>query len=297
MSFQCKLINFFIFLTFVNVFCVLLSYYYNFTTGQADSDFNHLNRLFNLEFRLKRSDRSQDDLFNDTATRFINHLYDNFYFEANSVERKLLELPGQARSSINPLILESRQNLEPDESLAAEDWTCPFDLHSKSSSQQDSHQPLHNVRKTHYLLNLSPFGPNNQFRGFRDSLMLSIYLNRTLVLPLFFKHNSDPAYDFNNMYNNIQPADQRVDVEILKRYTRVITIEELNQQGCSANTPKKFDFILFARKSFGDGPFEQLKVYEAYSRNNSQNYELGFNFTNQMSLSSHIISKYENMQG
>ena len=44
-----------------------------------------------------------------------------------------------------------------------------------------------NLRTSHFLINLSPFGPNNQFRGFRDTILLSYLLNRTLILPLFFK--------------------------------------------------------------------------------------------------------------
>ena len=35
-----------------------------------------------------------------------------------------------------------------------------------------------------------PFGPNNQFRGFRDALVLARWLNRTLVVPPFFKHHT-----------------------------------------------------------------------------------------------------------
>ena len=57
---------------------------------------------------------------------------------------------------------------------------CPFDL--PNIPNLNSITPELNLRKTHFLLNLSPFGPNNQFRGFRDTIMLAIFLNRTIVL-------------------------------------------------------------------------------------------------------------------
>ena len=82
-------------------------------------------------------------------------------------------------------------------------WTCPFDFPTILESNPT---PASNLRKTHFLVNLSPFGPNNQFRGFRDTILLAYLLNRTIVLPLFFKHNSDPSQ--NSQKSNYQTAAQ-----------------------------------------------------------------------------------------
>lgn len=38
-----------------------------------------------------------------------------------------------------------------------------------------------------------PYGPNNQLRGFRETIILAIKLNRTVVMPPFYKHRSDPS--------------------------------------------------------------------------------------------------------
>ena len=51
-------------------------------------------------------------------------------------------------------------------------------------------------RETHYLLPALTYGPNNQLRGFRESLILSIITNRTLIIPPFFKHTrNDPTIE------------------------------------------------------------------------------------------------------
>ena len=72
---------------------------------------------------------------------------------------------------------------------------CPFDL-SKTYNQDFSEiEPLlGSIRKDKFLINCSPFGPNNQLRGFRDTVLMAIYLNRTIVFPPFFKHSTDPSF-------------------------------------------------------------------------------------------------------
>ena len=135
-------------------------------------------------------------------------------------------------------------------------WICPFDYTETPTEPIISPS---NIRKTHFLINLSPFGPNNQFRGFRDTILLSHLLNRTIVLPLFFKHNSDPSQ--NSQKSHFQPANQRVDINSLKKFIPVITFEEFSKQckneGIGAS--------LFARTKFGYHPYHWLKIYEDLS--------------------------------
>ena len=40
-----------------------------------------------------------------------------------------------------------------------------------------------NTQEDKFLLGVFPYGPNNQLRGFRDTITLAIKLNRTVVLP------------------------------------------------------------------------------------------------------------------
>ena len=52
---------------------------------------------------------------------------------------------------------------------------CPLDLldgYTDSEIYQKSQniQPTYNLNRDQFLINLSPFGPNNQFRGFRSEL-------------------------------------------------------------------------------------------------------------------------------
>ena len=97
---------------------------------------------------------------------------------------------------------------------------CPY---SEPEQSWRDVEPELNIRRTHYLLNLSPFGPNNQFRGFRDTIILAYYLNRTIVLPPFFKHKSDPSHKLYFQYKNVENATHKIDVLELAKWIPVIT--------------------------------------------------------------------------
>ena len=97
---------------------------------------------------------------------------------------------------------------------------CPY---SEPEESWRDVVPELNIRRTHYLLNLSPFGPNNQFRGFRDTIILAYYLNRTVVLPPFFKHKSDPSHKLYFQYKNVENATHKIDVLELAKWIPVIT--------------------------------------------------------------------------
>ena len=99
-----------------------------------------------------------------------------------------------------------------------------------SNKNLSSIKPKHNLRTDKFLLNLSPYGPNNQFRGFRDSIILAYYLNRTVVLPLFFKHPSDPTYYRWWLMKNLESANQKVDVEKLASFVPIVTFEEFSRE-------------------------------------------------------------------
>ena len=49
--------------------------------------------------------------------------------------------------------------------------------------------PVLKLRPDFFVLPILQNGPNNQLVGFRETIFLAIKLNRTVVLPKFFKHH------------------------------------------------------------------------------------------------------------
>merc|ERR1712242_599157 len=103
-------------------------------------------------------------------------------------ESTKISITSSTSTTIKSTTTTSTANTNPTASTP-ELWNCPFDYHETRPNPE----PTNKLRTDHFLINLSPFGPNNQFRGFRDTILLAYILNRTIVLPLFFKHNSDPS--------------------------------------------------------------------------------------------------------
>ena len=55
------------------------------------------------------------------------------------------------------------------------------------------HNPIMPLDPNKFIMPVLPYGPNNQLRGFRETIILAIKLNRTVVMPPFYKHRSDPS--------------------------------------------------------------------------------------------------------
>ena len=150
-------------------------------------------------------------------------------------------------------------------------WDCPFDFEksvpppyefiSRLDPKPDFYptpSDLKYIRKDKFLINISPFGPNNQFRGFRDTVLLAYYLNRTIILPIFFKHPSDPTFENSEIY---QEASEKVDIEALNKYFMpVIKFEDFSKV-----CPEGPDVTIFARTSFGKSMLDQLQIYDDLS--------------------------------
>jgi len=133
-------------------------------------------------------------------------------------------------------------------------WICPFDL---KQTLDKTKTPKYQLDPNKFIINVSPFGPNNQFHGFRDTIMLAIYLNRTLILPKFFKHRSDPSYSTKNFTKNVQDAEEKVDINALSEFISIKQFEKLSQV-CATG----LDVVLEARRG---GDMNQLKMYEELS--------------------------------
>ena len=141
---------------------------------------------------------------------------------------------------------------------------CPFEYQSEYQTSFKHVQPLLNsIRRDHYLVNISPFGPNNQLRGFRDTLLLSVYLNRTIVIPSFFKHRTDPSYQSGSPY---QDGQQKIDGLKLAEFIPTITMQEFGR-----NCPNGLDVVYLSRISSNSSQFQRVQIYEKI---------LGFNIIN-----------------
>ena len=58
------------------------------------------------------------------------------------------------------------------------------------SDQSERHVPLYSMDKTKFLVPILPWGPVEQLRGFRESLLMAFYLNRTLCVPPFWREKA-----------------------------------------------------------------------------------------------------------
>lgn len=59
------------------------------------------------------------------------------------------------------------------------------------NSVNDYRRPDVTLSGRKFLLPLLHFGPNNQLMGLRESVFVAMYLNRTIVIPMFLKHRTD----------------------------------------------------------------------------------------------------------
>ena len=132
---------------------------------------------------------------------------------------------------------------------------CPFQLYGNPNKHDfsDIEPYLKTIRRDHYLINLSPFGPNNQLRGFRDTLLLAIYLNRTIVMPPFFKHRTDPSSTrAGYLY---QDPQQKLDGVEMAKLMPTITIEQFADR-----CPGGLDVAFLARRNSNSSEVGRLTM-------------------------------------
>ena len=71
------------------------------------------------------------------------------------------------------------------------DLRCEFE--SEDDEDEEEIEPIYRTRANKFLIPSLTWGPNNQLRGFRESVILAIQLNRTLCIPPFYKHKTDES--------------------------------------------------------------------------------------------------------
>nr|XP_026694863.1 uncharacterized protein LOC108950428 [Ciona intestinalis] len=99
--------------------------------------------------------------------------------------------------------------------------SCPVKVNFGSSAKN----PIIRLRNDRFLFVIVKNGPNNQLSSLRDAIFLCIMLNRTLVLPLMFKHRSDRQIENGNVIN----IAHRVDLDALGRFIPFVTLDEFRQ--------------------------------------------------------------------
>ena len=115
---------------------------------------------------------------------------------------------------------------------------------------------VHTIRADRFLVPILIWGPNNQIRGFAETVFLAIKLNRTLLIPPFFRHTND----VNNEHASLLSPELVIDVRKLSNF---ISIAPYSKAVDICNG--KIDTILLSRNCNTGPQYERLKEFEAYS--------------------------------
>ena len=197
------LVQFFTLLTFISVTFVgfLL-----FDTGarvkpieqytQREKNSRKLENLQKIKVtgEVDRSIESPNEIINGIEGKVEDKYNENL---GNQENVEFQENPGNSENSGNKVEIDTKNGLKYEEIKNYEtdefdktdyQWTCPFDFEKevaaphKLISRLDpkpefypSSDQIKYIRKDKFLINISPFGPNNQFRGFRDTVLLAYY--------------------------------------------------------------------------------------------------------------------------
>lgn len=141
---------------------------------------------------------------------------------------------------------ESHENPVPEESedeyLPNIDPACPiWDINYAKDVQ-----PMINLNKNKFITPVLPYGPNNQLRGFRETVWLAIRLNRTLVIPPFFKHDRTDAAQTTGK-GSIIPPEHRFSINALRQLIPVIAPTDM---GIYCDNEDSFDIFFLGRKKY-----------------------------------------------
>ena len=94
-------------------------------------------------------------------------------------------------------------------------------------------EPKYKMDPTKFLAVAGSRGPNNQIVSLRDTIFFPIALNRTLIIPPFFKHDrGDPTSNHSN--TKIVDFHQRVDLKRIKELISVVEPENALEK-CGKN--------------------------------------------------------------
>ena len=136
-------------------------------------------KLASVGVRTEESRKEESSNFNDQMAKAIVGL-----------QRKEAFVVGRAKDTANKFNVFHTVTLpkeKPEEYLPTKNEDCP----SSSVNFDTKIEPMIKLNPNKFLTAALAWGPNNQLRGLRETIYLAIRLNRTLVIPPFFKHRSD----------------------------------------------------------------------------------------------------------
>lgn len=85
---------------------------------------------------------------------------------------------------------------------------------------------IRNTNKNKYLITTFVGGPNNQYVGFRESLIMSQMLNRTLILPIFSPHGTVKNHSKRRVYHFYESFD----IDSLSKEFDIITFDQVKKK-------------------------------------------------------------------
>ena len=127
---------------------------------------------------------------------------------------------------------------EPEETETI-DLECPnFSVNWKTKVK-----PKYNLRPDYFITPVFTYGPNNQLRAFRESILLAIFTNRTLILPPFYKHNRNDAGADGK--DRVADPGMRIDAELVRH---LLSTSDGSKASKMCN--KSFDAVFLAGKNY-----------------------------------------------
>jgi len=85
-------------------------------------------------------------------------------------------------------------------------------------------KPMYEMDESKLLIPVLPWGAAEQMRGFRESLLMGFFMNRTVCVPPFWRERSPSAF---KMVGEGLPAGARIDVDELSKLVNVCSLEEV----------------------------------------------------------------------
>ena len=141
-------------------------------------------------------------------------------------------------------------NLAPKLSVSIQEIGCPDWTPSYKNASD-----IGNSSKI--LIPILPYGPNNQLRGFRETLFLGEKLDRLVVPPPFFKHFRTDSTDHGFASSMVIEPNHRIDIDLMSENFQIIPPKVLSNF-CNAH----FDVFFKSKRFYCNG--KNLKQFEFF---------------------------------
>lgn len=106
-----------------------------------------------------------------------------------------------------------------------QDFTANHCPHPKKIHWKHYVKPIYDVNKEKFLLPVLNWGPNNQLTGLYESMMLARILDRTLVVPPFYRHQFD---DWKDKFPH-PSLESRVNPQLIREYVTTAPLSYMKE--------------------------------------------------------------------